>query len=113
MHRPEPNFNVAAQVIKQAEQNPSNTAIIFEGKTTTYGEFATRVRKQAGLLWSRGVCVGDRVGFLGFNQPGFIETMFATISLGAVFVPLNFRLTGKELAFIIGDAGVHTLVVDP
>ena len=62
---------------------------------------------------SRGVCVGDRVGFLGFNQPGFIETMFATISLGAVFVPLNFRLTGEELAFIIGDAGVHTLVVDP
>ena len=39
--------------------------------------------------------------------------MFATISLGAVFVPLNFRLTGEELAFIIGDAGVHTLVVDP
>ena len=113
MHRPEPNFNVAAQVIKQAEQNPGNTAIIFEGKTTSYGEFATRVRKQAGLLRSRGVCVGDRVGFLGFNQPGFIETMFATISLGAVFVPLNFRLTGEELAFIIGDAGVHTLVVDP
>ena len=113
MHRPEPNFNVAAQVIKQAEQNPSNTAIIFEGKTTTYGEFASRVRKQAGVLRSRGVCVGDRVGFLGFNQPGFIETMFATISLGAVFVPLNFRLTGEELAFIIGDAGVHSLIVDP
>ena len=102
MHRPEPNFNVAAQVIKQAEQNPSNAAIIFEGKTTTYGEFAMRVRKLAGLLRNRGVCVGDRVGFLGFNQPGFIETMFATISLGAVFVPLNFRLTGEELTFIIG-----------
>ena len=50
MHRPEPNFNVAAQVIKQAEQNPSNTATIFEGKTTTYGEFASRVRAQARLL---------------------------------------------------------------
>lgn len=50
MHRPEPNFNVAAQVIKQAEQNPSNTATIFEGKTTTYGKFASRVRAQARLL---------------------------------------------------------------
>ena len=50
MHRPEPNFNVAAQVIKQAEQNPSNTATIFEGKTTTYGEFASRVQEQDGLL---------------------------------------------------------------
>ena len=34
MHRPEPNFNVEAQIIKQAEQNPGNTAIIFEGNTT-------------------------------------------------------------------------------
>lgn len=113
MHRPEPNFNVAAQVIKQAEQNPDNDAIIFEGATRSYGEFASRVRKQARVLKASGVCVGDRVGFLGFNQPGFIETMFAAISLGAVFVPLNFRLTGEELAFIIGDAGIHTLIVDP
>jgi fatty-acyl-CoA synthase len=113
MHRPEPNFNVAAQVIKQAELNPSDTAIIFEGTRRTYGEFAQRVRSLAGLLRGAGVCVGDRVGFLGFNQPSFIETMFATVSLGAIFVPLNFRLTGEELAFIIGDAGVHSLIVDP
>ena len=113
MHRPEPNFNVAAQVIKQAELNPSDTAIIFEGTKRTYGEFAQRVRSLAGLLRSAGVCVGDRVGFLGFNQPSFIETMFATVSLGAIFVPLNFRLTGEELAFIIDDAGVHSLIVDP
>ena len=113
MHRPEPNFNVAAQVIKQAELNPSDTAIIFEGAKRTYGEFAQRVRSLAGLLRGAGVCVGDRVGFLGFNQPSFIETMFATVSLGAIFVPLNFRLTGEELAFIIDDAGVHSLIVDP
>jgi acyl-CoA synthetase (AMP-forming)/AMP-acid ligase II len=50
MHRPEPNFNIAALVIKQAEQNPSNTATIFKGKTTTYGEFASRVRAQT-RLW--------------------------------------------------------------
>ena len=50
MHRPEPNVNVAAQGIKQAEQNPSNTATIFEGKTTTYGKFASRLRAQARLL---------------------------------------------------------------
>jgi len=112
MHRPEPNFNLAAQVLKQAEQRPENPAIIFEGQETSYGEFAARVRRQAGLLRDSGVCVGDRVGFLGFNQPSFIETLFATIALGAIFVPLNFRLTGEELTFIIGDAGVHSLVVD-
>ena len=72
MHRPEPNFNLAAQVLKQAEQRQSNIAIVYEGLETTYGEFAARVRRQAGLLRDSGVCVGDRVGFLGFNQPTFI-----------------------------------------
>ena len=52
------------------------------------------------------------MGFLGFNQPTFIERLCATSSLGAIFVALNFRLTGDELTFIIGDAGVHSLVVD-
>ena len=38
--------------------------------------------------------------------------MFAAQALGAIFVPLNFRLTAQELTFIINDAGIHTLVVD-
>jgi fatty-acyl-CoA synthase len=113
MHRPEPNFNLAAQVLRQADLSADRTAIIFEGKEITYGDFANRVRTMAGLLRERGVCLGDRVGFLGFNQPAFLETLFAATALGAIFVPLNFRLTGEELSFIIGDAGVHTLIVDP
>ena len=48
------------------------------------------------------MCHGDRVAFLGLNQPSFFVTLFATARLGAIFVPLNFRLTGPELAFIIG-----------
>lgn len=113
MHRPEPNFNLAAQILKQADLSYSRTALIYEGESWTYGEFAARVRKLAGLLKSGGVCFGDRVAFLGFNQPAFLETLVATNLLGAIFVPLNFRLTGEELNFIIGDAGVHTLIVDP
>jgi fatty-acyl-CoA synthase len=56
--------------------------------------------------------VGDRVGFVGFNQPAFLETLFAANTLGAIFVPLNFRLTAEELTFIINDAGIHTLICD-
>ena len=113
MHRPEVDFNLAGQILKQADLSHARTALIFEGEHRTYGQFAERVRKQATMLRERGVCLGDRVGFLGFNQPAFLETMIATTALGAIFVPLNFRLTGEELAFIIGDAGVHTLIVDP
>jgi fatty-acyl-CoA synthase len=66
----------------------------------------------AAVLRAGGICAGDRVGFLGFNQPSFIYTMFGASRLGATFVPLNFRLTGPELSFIISDAGIHTIVVD-
>ena len=55
MHRPEPNFNVAAQVIKQAEQNPGNTAIIFEGKTTSMGN-SQRVFENRRDCCVAGVC---------------------------------------------------------
>lgn len=113
MHRPEVNMNLAHMILSQAELSCDRLALVFEGASWTYAEFAQRVRAIAGDLRSRGVCMGDRVGFLGFNQPAFLETMVATNALGAIFVPLNFRLTGEELAFIIGDAGVHTLVVDP
>ena len=71
-----------------------------------------RVDRLAGALRAGGVCHGDRVAFLGQNQPAFFESMFAASRLGAIFVPLNFRLTGPELVFIVGDAGAHTIVVD-
>ncbi len=112
MHRPEVNFNLAAQILRQADLSHDRLAIIFEGRERSYGQLASRVRQLAGLLRARGVSLGDRVGFLGLNQPELLETMLAANALGAVFVPLNFRLTAQELTFIIGDAGVHTLIVD-
>lgn len=112
MHRPSVDYNLAGSMLRRANMNPERTAVIFEGKEQCYGEFADRVRRQATLLRDGGVCVGDRVGYLGFNHPALLETLFAAQALGAIFVPLNFRLTAKELTFIINDAGIHTLVAD-
>jgi fatty-acyl-CoA synthase len=98
--------------LERARRSPDRRALTFEGTTWTYAEMQDRIDRLAGALRGHGVCHGDRVGFLGLNQPAFFVTMFAASRLGAIFVPLNFRLTGPELAFIIGDAGVHTLVVD-
>jgi fatty-acyl-CoA synthase len=112
MHTPEAQFNLAKTLLKRAQLNPERTALIFEGQSFTYGEFGLRVQKQATLLKQSGVCFGDRVGFLGFNQPAFLETIYAANAIGAIFVPLNFRLTAQELTFIINDAGIHTLVCD-
>ncbi len=108
----EPEYNLAYTLLRRAALNPERDALEFEGKVWNYAEFADRVKRAANVLKSQGVNRGDRVGFLGLNQPAFLETIFAANTLGAVFVPLNFRLTGEELTFIINDAGVHSIVVD-
>jgi fatty-acyl-CoA synthase len=109
---PIPDVTLASWLAKRAEATPEARALTFEGSTVTFGQFAERIDRFAACLRAGGVCRGDRVGFLGLNHPAFFETMFAAARLGAIFVPLNFRLTGPELSFIINDAGVHTLVVD-
>jgi fatty-acyl-CoA synthase len=96
----------------RASISAAEPALTFEGRTLTYGAFAGRVRRLAQGLRDLGVCRGDRVGYLGFNHPAFLETLYAAASIGAVFVPINFRLTGPELEYIVNDAGVHSLIVD-
>ena len=99
-------------LFQRARRNPNRPALSFEGTTWSYAELQTRIDRLATSLKTHGVCRGDRVGFLGLNQPSFFETLFAAARIGAIFVPLNFRLTGAELSYIVIDAGVHTLIVD-
>jgi fatty-acyl-CoA synthase len=112
VHRPRIEPNLAATMLRRADLNPERIALIFEEREFLYAEFAERVRRLASLFRAGGVCFGDRVGYLGLNHPALLETMFAAQALGAIFVPLNFRLTAQELTFIINDAGIHTLLVD-
>jgi fatty-acyl-CoA synthase len=96
----------------RAARSASRPALTFEGKTWTYGQLLDRVDRLAAGFQEHGVRHGDRVGYLGNNHPAVLETMLAASRLGAIFAPLNFRLTGPELSFIARDAGLHTLVAD-
>ena len=107
-----PDIGLGSWLYQRALRTPQRKALSFEGMTWTYAEIQQRIDRLAAALRAGGVCRGDRVGFLGLNQPAFLETLFAAARLGAAFVPLNFRLTGPELAYIIDDAGLHTLVAD-
>ncbi len=107
-----PDVSLGNWLRQRALRSPTRRAVTFEGSTLTYAELQRRVDLLAVALRNGGVRSGDRVGYLGFNHPAFLETMFATARLGAIFVPLNFRLTGAELEFIINDAGCHTMVAD-
>lgn len=107
-----PDISLGNWMLQRAKRSPKRRAITFEGSTITYAQFQDRIDRTATVLRDGGIRSGDRVAYLGVNHPVFLETMFAVARLGAIFVPLNFRLTGPELAFIIEDAGCHTLVAD-
>jgi fatty-acyl-CoA synthase len=107
-----PPMDLGCWIARRAAATPNLPAITFEGRTLTYRAFAERVDRLAAELASGGVKRGDRIGYLGLNHPDFLVTMFAAARIGGVFVPLNYRLTAPELSYILGDAGVHTLVAD-
>ena len=92
---------------RKASQRP---AIIFGDRTTTYGELASRVMRLAHVLRAGGVHAGARVAYLGANHPALLESLFATATLGAIFVPLNARLSAPEIDFMLGDSGSSVLM---
>lgn len=102
---------LAEWLSRRATRVPDRPALTCDGVTWTYAELQTRIEGMSAVFAAGGVTAGARVGYLGFNDPMFVVVMWATARLGAISVPLNFRLSGPELAFVIGDAEVHTLVV--
>ena len=100
-----------ASFARRAALAAERPALTFEGRTWTYAAMALAAERFAAMLYELGVRKGDRVGFLGFNRPECLFGLLAAASLGAIFVPFNFRLTAAELGKLIVDADVHTLIV--
>jgi acyl-CoA synthetase (AMP-forming)/AMP-acid ligase II len=79
----------------------------------TYAELDDRSNRLAQVLLSAGVRTGDRVAHLDRTAPEVVELLFATGKIGAVTVPLNWRLAGAELQTIVADAGCAVLIAGP
>ncbi|CAL4860232.1 long-chain fatty acid--CoA ligase [Microbacterium sp. MM2322] len=95
-------------------RNPDRVAVMFgENQHLTYAQLADGAERVSAVLAERGVGAGDRVAFLGENSPDFLLTMFGTVRLGAVFVPVNTRLAGPEIAHVLRDSGAVVLIHDP
>ncbi len=95
---------------RRARMSPDRVAAVHGDRELTYRDLFERATKVAHALAGLGVGSGDRVAYLGPNEPRFLETMFGTGMLGAVFVPLNTRLAGPELDYILTDCDVSVLV---
>jgi fatty-acyl-CoA synthase len=98
---------------RNAAFTPDKAATIFEGETLTYAAFNARIEQTARALKAEfGVSRGDRVAILSLNRPDYLVLLYACARLGAMLVPLNWRLAVTEQLFILSDASVKALVLE-
>jgi fatty-acyl-CoA synthase len=105
--------NISFWLEKNAAFTPEKIAIRFEGKDITYRSFTQKVHDHArALKHIYRVGRGDRVAFLGMNHPDLLYLFFSCARLGAIFLPLNWRLAVPEHLFILKDATAKLLICD-
>ncbi|MBU4564931.1 MAG: long-chain-fatty-acid--CoA ligase [Proteobacteria bacterium] len=97
---------------RSATKFANKTAVVCEGRRITYKELNDRVNLLANALLAMGVSKGDRVASMLYNTPETIEVYYAAAKIGAITVPINFRLVGKEVNFILENSGSKILIYD-
>jgi fatty-acyl-CoA synthase len=105
--------NWSNQLSRHALMQPDATALRHLGRTTTWAELDRRVSALAGALHRRGVRFGDRVLILMLNRTEFVESFLAANRLGAIAVPVNFRMTPPEIAFLVSDCDAALMITEP
>ncbi len=95
---------------RAARWYPDKEAVVFEGTRLTYRELNERTNRLAAALIETGRKPGDRVGLICHNSHHFTEVFFACAKIGAASTNLNWRLSPKELAFLLNDAEPDVVV---
>jgi acyl-CoA synthetase (AMP-forming)/AMP-acid ligase II len=90
---------------------PERTAIAFEGKRFSYAQLKERVNRLADSLSRLGLRKGERAAIIEVNCNQFVEACFATVKLGGIFVPINFRIREDELKYLVNKAEPSVLFV--
>ena len=88
---------------------PERPATLYDGSIQTYAELADRANRLANAMAQLGVGSGDRIAVLDVNTPEHLEVYFAAVRLDALYVPLNFRGRGEELASPLRTAAPRVL----
>ncbi len=105
-------INLSSFVRLHARRTPDKTAIVFGECRITWRMLAQRIEQTAGWLRQRGIGADDIVAVFMKNSPALLELAFAASHIGAVFLPINYRLAGDEVGYIITHAGANLLIAD-
>ncbi len=107
------DVDLCSLIARNAAFTPDKPAIHFEGETLSYAALSARIAQTAGALRSEfGVGRGDRVAILSLNRPDYLVLLYACARLGAMLVPMNWRLAIAEQMFILADASPKVLVLE-
>ena len=105
-------MNLSRVVAHWADQAPDRNAIHFQGVDLSYAELWARIARATAGLAALGIARGDRVAILAYNCPEILVLLLALARLGAMMVPLNWRLTAAEHRLILADCTPKLLLAE-
>jgi fatty-acyl-CoA synthase len=98
---------------RTAARVPQKLALVYRDERVRYADLEERVAAVAAALWSAGIARGDRVAVLSKNNLEYVIAYYATLRVGAIWVPLNYMLTPPEAAYILGHVEASALLATP
>ena len=107
------DFRLVDELRRHAHERPDHPALTLEDHTLTYAELGERSNRIAQALLADGVRAADRIAVLDKNSIKIGEILLGAIKMGAVLIPLNWRLAAPELSAVLEDAGVTVLFAHP
>ena len=105
-------INLSSFIAFHARRTPARCALKYRGEDVSYADFDARIRRVGGWLAGREIGPDDVVAVLMKNSTAFLELGFATSHIGAVFLPINYRLSSDEVSYIVGNSGARILIAD-
>ncbi|PEJ60849.1 long-chain fatty acid--CoA ligase [Bacillus sp. AFS002410] len=105
-------MNIVNVLEVNSRRHPEKEAIIYQNRKYTYDEFNKKINQLAHGLKDRGVSKGDKVALMMKNSDYFALAYYACAKIGAVLVPINFRLRSKELNYIITNSDTKHIIAD-
>jgi acyl-CoA synthetase (AMP-forming)/AMP-acid ligase II len=103
-------INIGEFLAKRALLTPTREALVCEKIRRTYQDLNERANRLANAMTNLGIRRGDRVALLALNEPEYFDMYFGLGKIGAILVPINYRLAGPEIQFILSDSGARVFV---
>ncbi|MFJ5768364.1 class I adenylate-forming enzyme family protein [Psychrobacillus sp. NPDC093180] len=105
-------MNIVEMLEVNALRHPKKEALIYQNRTYSYDEFNAKVNQLAHGFVKAGVKKGDKIAMFMKNSADFVFTYYAGAKIGAVLVPINFRLLSKEINYIVNQSNSSFIVAD-